>query len=279
LQFKHPDNSSGGEQVSPHYWDIYSDLGGLKFFSVLKEDDRRAQRMIIGNNGNVGIGIANPLARLHIGLDILANGDITTVNKFVLAPDNNSSSARWEISRTGSGLNFGYFVKNQQNIFFIGNNGNIGIGKTNPTSTLDVNGLFQALGATINGALSANSAAIDGALTANSATIDGAITATSVTIDGLVCAKEVRVSNAGAPCWPDYVFNKDYTLTPLHELEQFITENQHLPNVPSVAEVEENGVELGEMNAILLQKMEELTIYIIQLENRLSEVESRKSND
>lgn len=52
--------------------------------------------------------------------------------------------------------------------------------------------------------------------------------------------------------------------------------NQHLPNVPSVAEVEVNGVDLGEMNTTLLKKVEELTLYIIQMEKRLSELENVK---
>ena len=75
------------------------------------------------------------------------------------------------------------------------------------------------------------------------------------------------------------MFEKDYKLLPLNEVEQFITQNQHLPNVPTAAEVEANGVNLGEMNAILIQKVEELTLYIIQLEKRLSEIESKKGGE
>jgi hypothetical protein len=107
--------------------------------------------------------------------------------------------------------------------------------------------------------------------------VSGVLNAPKVRITELLCAKEVLVRN-NVTCWPDYVFNKEYQLTPLNELEQFITENQHLPNVPSAAEVEANGVELGEMNALLLQKVEELTLYIIQLEKRLANMES-KNND
>ena len=98
-------------------------------------------------------------------------------------------------------------------------------------------------------------------------------------IDGLLCAKEVRVQRTGNQCWPDFVFAKDYKLLPLAEVEQFIAENQHLPNVPSAAEVEANGIDLGEMNAILLQKVEELTLYIIQMEKRLSELEGKKGGE
>jgi hypothetical protein len=90
-----------------------------------------------------------------------------------------------------------------------------------------------------------------------------------------VCVKEVRVAS-GSPCWPDYVFSRNYKLPSLSEVEQFITENQHLPNVPSAAEVKENGIELGEMNAILLQKVEELTLYIIALQKQVDELKNGK---
>jgi len=74
------------------------------------------------------------------------------------------------------------------------------------------------------------------------------------------------------PCWPDYVFAKDYNLMPISEVEQFITENQHLPGVPPAAEVEANGMNLGEINIILVQKVEELTLYIIQLQKQIDEL-------
>jgi len=206
--------------------------------------------MVITKDGFVGIrtGIIEPRAKLHVDNNILAEGDITTYNKFVLSASKVSGlHGSWEISRTSAGLNFGYNMNGRiQDVLFMGNDGGIGIGKTAPSATLDVNGSFKANSAKIN---------------------------------GLLCAKEVRVALSGSPCWPDYVFGKEYKLTPLNELEQFITENQHLPNVPSAAEVEANGVELGEMNALLLQKVEELTLYIIQLEKRLANMESKNNND
>ncbi|MCH2226099.1 MAG: hypothetical protein MK066_15125 [Crocinitomicaceae bacterium] len=65
--------------------------------------------------------------------------------------------------------------------------------------------------------------------------------------------------------WPDFVFTDTYGLSPLSEVKGFIAQNGHLPNVPSAVEVQENGINLGEMDAILLQKIEELTLYMIQL--------------
>lgn len=65
--------------------------------------------------------------------------------------------------------------------------------------------------------------------------------------------------------WPDYVFANDYYLMPLMELERYINQHKHLPEVPSATDVKENGVALGELNATLLKKIEELTLYMIEL--------------
>ncbi|RNC85556.1 MAG: hypothetical protein ED557_01940 [Balneola sp.] len=80
-------------------------------------------------------------------------------------------------------------------------------------------------------------------------------------VNGTIRSKEVIVEATG---WPDFVFYPDYDLLPLEDLEQFIVKNNHLPEVPSEAEVNENGVKLGEMDATLLQKIEELTLYMIE---------------
>jgi hypothetical protein len=93
-----------------------------------------------------------------------------------------------------------------------------------------------------------------------------------LTVDGTICAKEVRVSLSGEPCWPDYVFEDDYKLKSLSELEDFIKTNKHLPGIPNAQEVANNGVELGDMQARLLKKIEELTLYIIELKNENEEI-------
>jgi hypothetical protein len=74
--------------------------------------------------------------------------------------------------------------------------------------------------------------------------------------------EKVKV-DAKAGNWPDFVFEDNYNLPSLTSVENYINENKHLPNVPSAAEVEQNGVDLGEMDKILLQKVEELTLYMI----------------
>ncbi|WP_421876555.1 hypothetical protein [Marinoscillum sp.] len=82
-------------------------------------------------------------------------------------------------------------------------------------------------------------------------------------VDGKAIMEEVKVEVSGS--WPDYVFTPDYKLRSLGETETYIQENQHLPNVPSAKEVAEEGISLGEMNAKLLEKVEELTLHLIKV--------------
>lgn len=91
-------------------------------------------------------------------------------------------------------------------------------------------------------------------------------------VNGKILAKEVHVCT-NSTCWPDYVFGDDYKLMTLRELESFVNINKHLPGVPSANEMEEQGsVDLGEMNAILLEKVEELTRYVIDLQKQIDEM-------
>jgi hypothetical protein len=96
-------------------------------------------------------------------------------------------------------------------------------------------------------------------------------TGVKLAVNGKINCKEVEVTLTG---WSDHVFNSSYKLRPLEEVETFISQNQHLPDVPSEAEVLQNGANLGKMDAILLQKIEELTLYVIDLKkenNKLQE--------
>lgn len=95
-------------------------------------------------------------------------------------------------------------------------------------------------------------------------------------VAGKVIAEEVKVKLQAA--WPDYVFNEDYKLTPLSEIQSFIKTNKHLPEVPSAKEMETNGINLSEMNMLLLKKVEELTLHIIKQEERIKKLENQKVN-
>jgi hypothetical protein len=81
-------------------------------------------------------------------------------------------------------------------------------------------------------------------------------------VNGNIKCKQVEVSLTG---WSDFVFEDDYRLMPLDEVDAFVKEHNHLPGVPSADEVISNGANLGEMDAILLKKIEELTLYVIEL--------------
>ncbi len=86
--------------------------------------------------------------------------------------------------------------------------------------------------------------------------------------NGLLYAREVKVN---LDSWPDYVFHKEYKLMPLNDVETFIAKNGHLPNVPKAETVETSGLNLGEMNKLLMEKVEELTLYLIQQQKLLEE--------
>ena len=91
-------------------------------------------------------------------------------------------------------------------------------------------------------------------------------------VEGHIGAREVNVTNSA---WPDYVFMETYHLPTLTEVEQFVKENHHLPNIPSAHEVNENGIDLGTMNALLLEKIEQLMLYTIAQQK---EIEKKKHN-
>ncbi|WP_422350085.1 fibronectin type III domain-containing protein [Flagellimonas sp.] len=84
-------------------------------------------------------------------------------------------------------------------------------------------------------------------------------------VDGKLITEEVRVEFSGT--WPDYVFEEGYDLPSLQEVQKHIDQHGHLPNIPSAEEVHANGMDVGEMNKLLLEKIEEMTLYIILLES------------
>jgi hypothetical protein len=95
-----------------------------------------------------------------------------------------------------------------------------------------------------------------------------------LSVNGKIHAKEVKVDLTG---WPDYVFKKEYKLPTLTEVEKHIKKEGHLKDIPSEKEALKNGIHLGKMNAKLLQKIEELTLYTIQQQKAIEE-EKKKNN-
>ncbi len=96
-----------------------------------------------------------------------------------------------------------------------------------------------------------------------------------LTVAGNINSREVKVSvDAGA----DFVFDKDYILPSLQEVEKFVTKNKHLPEIASAKEMQKEGINLSEMNIKLLQKIEELTLYLIQQQTEIEELKKSKQS-
>ncbi|WP_230156686.1 tail fiber protein [Flavobacterium sp. CECT 9288] len=187
--------------------------------------------------------------------------------------------------------------------------GNVGIGTANPTSRLDVNGNINLAGVSgrrifMGGAggstfglaydstypnygifytegepdfvsISPNGDAKNGVMNVfgNGNVGIGTTNPTSkLTVAGNINSREVKVSvDAGA----DFVFDKDYALPSLQEVEKFVTKNKHLPEIASAKEMQKEGINLSEMNIKLLQKIEELTLYVIELKKE-NEAQNKK---
>ena len=95
-------------------------------------------------------------------------------------------------------------------------------------------------------------------------------------IKGTVVAQDVTVKEYYN--WPDFVFSNEHNILPIPKLENYIKRNKHLPGIPSAKEVKENGLKLGEMNKLLLQKVEELTLYIIQQQKEIEKLKKEVEN-
>jgi hypothetical protein len=90
-------------------------------------------------------------------------------------------------------------------------------------------------------------------------------------VNGKIIAEELKVQDYSN--WPDFVFEKDYRPMTLHELEQYIKDNKHLPGIPSAEEVKNNGgVEVGDMLARLLKQIEELTLQNVEQQKEIDEL-------
>ncbi len=116
---------------------------------------------------------------------------------------------------------------------------------------------------------------LDGTQVAIGAVVPAA-SAYRLTVGGKIICEELKVKLVSSG-WPDYVFDKKYKLKSLPDVEKFIAKNNHLPNIPSAKEVEKNGIEVGDMQKKMMEKIEELTLYIIDLQKQVDTLK-RKNN-
>jgi hypothetical protein len=269
----------------------------------------RATRNVSFNGGNVGIG-TSPSGKLEILKNADLSGAITLANSgLVLRADNdgNDATLRFGVDNT----NLKAIIQTQQtttatkfDLLINPFGGNIGIGTTSPLGRVDILSGTDEVALRLSMPTSEDAAAYDikwansnadvvhriqyasayyDFMNVNRATRNVSFTGGNVGIGttdtkgykfavaGKVVAEEVVVALQAD--WADFVFNKDYKLKDLEEVETFIEENNHLPDIPSENEVKENGVQVGEMNAKLLQKIEELTLYVIDINKRVKSLE------
>ncbi|AZA83241.1 hypothetical protein C1637_24110 [Chryseobacterium lactis] len=165
------------------------------------------------------------------------------------------------------GANIAPLVNNANSNIYIGNN--IAAVGTSPSNELNIGNWIVGNNGTIG------IGEFTSLLPANGVSSDGQKYKLFVK-DGIRTEK-VKVDIASANNWADYVFKKDYPLMSLSEVEKHIRNKGHLPNIPSASEVVKNGVDLGEMNSRLLEKIEELTLYSIEQEKKLKDQEDKNS--
>jgi hypothetical protein len=186
-------------------------------------------------NGKVGIGLTAPVAKLQVNGGVDAS---LTTHGFIMAGLSNSVNVVMdnnEIMARDNGTASTFHIQHDAgNLLLCGSGtGQVGIGVTSDLTLPDPEYLLA--------------------------------------VDGKIISEEVRVELSDD--WPDYVFKADYQLKPLDELERDIEINGHLPGIPSAAVVEAEGFELGDMQRRLVEKVEELTLYILDLHRTNQEMQ------
>jgi hypothetical protein len=251
-------------------------------------------KLSIAKNGNIGIGTTSPISPLSFGKDggIYMPSNNNASNYITTGADNNF------LIQGGDGIQFWTHHNTWSPKLSIAENGNIGIGTTSPISPLSFGkdgGIYMPSNNNASNYIttgSDNNFLIQGGdgiqfwthhntwspklSIAENGNIGIGTTspAYKLAVKGTIGCGEIKVENVSN--WADFVFEPDYNLRSIEEVESYIKENKHLPDIPSEKEVKEEGISVGEMNTKLLQKIEEQMLYIIELEKRIEKLENDK---
>ncbi len=199
--------------------------------SLDASDGDPAQALFLNHKGDVGIGTTQPLAGLHVQKnEIIMNGHTQISDLEIASP---KSFIRWHL-RTGDDIT--------------------GLAPHQLHFQYDVFGNYRS-----NFSLLSNGTTVFH----HNVGIGTAIPREKLSVNGTIRAKEIIVTQKN---WPDFVFQPAYQLMSLEALEQFIAENGHLPDIPSAGKIAKEDLRLGEMQAKLLQKIEELTLHLIEMQ-------------
>lgn len=253
--------AAGGTFPAPkHYFQIRkAGLSGGSTFT----------KFTVRTNGNVGIDMENPSVRLNISGNALSDKDL------LLFSTTHSNGYEWGYSRHGIDDDRGYWAYNaklEHEDWFV----DVGSNNGNATRILQGGGgmFFQYINERWKESHEHNWQGVlqnpwtdamhindnNGKIGMGTSNFVGDF---RLYVAGGILAERVKVELQGN--WPDFVFAEEHPLEELEAVEAFIETNHHLPGIPSAAKVAEDGIDLGQMDAALLQKIEELTLYVIQL--------------
>lgn len=208
---------------------------GTSGSSALTVGTNDTERLRVTSSGNVGIGTSAPAQKLTVIEGDIYIGRNTT---------NQTESGRLRITERTSSYQGGYFR-------YDGDENRIKIGVHNNDNTTSTDDFDAVVINRSNGKVG----------------IGSNPSSYRLEVNGTVNATTYRAS--GTQVWPDYVFEENYDLHDLYEVEKYIEKNHHLPEIPSAAEVKENGIDLVNMQSKLLKKIEELTLYVIKQNKRI----------